>query len=195
MGLAQKSLAYIEPHEYLLMEEKSAEKHEYLDGVIYAWQGYSIRGMAGAPLEHNQVALNVAIALRKQTQGTDCRVFNSDTRLRPDDSSAYFYPDVSVRCGPALPGKSMEISDACVVVEVLSDTTEGFDRQDKFARYQRMAALQSYVLISPGRRSVEIYRRDQDWRPQPVATQANDRLVQLGTHDLSLQLSEVFEDL
>ena len=195
MGLAQKSIAYIEPDEYLTLENASKEKHEYLDGVIYAWQGNAIQSMAGAPAEHNQVCINVIVALRALVKGRECQVYASDMRVRPYAQSAYFYPDVMVRRGPKLPGDAMEVSDAALVVEVLSATTEGFDRQDKFERYRRMTSLQSYVLISPGRRTIEVFRGDQNWLAPAADRCHGDEQFELGMHGWSLLASEVFEDV
>ncbi|MBC7681200.1 MAG: Uma2 family endonuclease [Ferruginibacter sp.] len=161
MGLAQKSLAYIEPEDYLRMEEFSSEKHEYLDGVIYAWQGQTVRGMAGESIDHNRIMRNIGASLHAQAAPLGCEVFMADVRLRPFKNSAYFYPDVMVRCGPTASGEATEISDAALVVEVLSNTTEGFDRQDKFDRYRCMTSLQCYVLVSPMLRTIEVFRADQ----------------------------------
>lgn len=191
MGLPQKSLALITPEEYLALEQVSQDKHEYLDGVVYAWQGSSIQGMAGAPLEHNRICLNVAFALRQQLQGKSCQVYMSDVRLKPAESSAYFYPDVMLRCGQPLAGNTMEISDAAVVVEVLSPSTAAFDRQDKFLRYRCMASLECYVLIDPEKRSIEVFRRDQHWQKQTNQQGS----YPLGIHNLALQAFEIFGEI
>lgn len=195
MGLAQKSLAYIEPDAYLLLEANSKEKHEYMDGVIYAWQGSTVRGMAGGSMDHNQVVLNVSLSLRAQARPSGCRVFASDVRLRPEAQSAYFYPDVMVLCGPIPPGTELEVSDATLVVEVLSDTTEGFDRQDKFQRYQRMPSLLSYVLISPTRRTIEVFRVDQNWAAPTAIRCEGGESFDLGANGWSLHAADVFEDI
>jgi Uma2 family endonuclease len=190
MGLAQKAIAYIEPEDYLSLEGQSKEKHEYMDGVIYAWQGTTIRGMAGTSVDHARVTLNLVVFLRTATRAKGCEVFSSEIRLRPDQHSAYFYPDVMLRCGAKIPGNVMELDDACLVIEVLSQTTEGFDRQDKFERYKRMASLQTYVLISPDLRTIEIFRRSQAWQ-----VNAASHRYDLGVLDLSLDPSVVFDGL
>ena len=195
MGLAQKSLAYIEPDEYLLLEANSKDKHEYMDGAIYAWQGSTVRGMAGASKDHNRVVQNVYMSLRLQGRPLGCDVFVSDVRLRPYRRSAYFYPDLMVRCGPDLSGTDTEVSDAMLVVEVLSDTTEGFDRQDKFDRYRRMPSLQSYVLISPARRTIEVFRADQGWEPPEADRCKADDRFDLGVQGWTLAAGDVFEGL
>ena len=215
MGLPQKSIAFITPEEYLALENVSLAKHEYMDGVVYAWQGSNIQGMAGAPLEHNRICLNAAFSLRQQLQGRPhptCQVYMSDVRLKPAEASAYFYPDVMLRCGQPLAGNTMEISDAALVVEVLSPSTAAFDRSDKFLRYCCMASLECYVLIDPEKRSIEVYRRDQNWqKPQnlpmiqsapsalPVESDlgSNARATDcyaLGVHGLVFQAHTIFGD-
>ena len=194
MGEAQKSLAYIEPDEYLLLEANAKEKHEYMDGAIYAWQGSTVRGMAGTSLDHARVVMNTYVSLRNQL-GADCEMFVSEVRLRPDDRSAYFYPDLMARCGPNLSGNSIEVSDAVLVVEVLSDTTESFDRNDKFARYRRMTSLQSYVLISPARRTIEVFRADQAWQPPTTVYDGSDQPCPLGVQGWWLRDGDVFDGL
>ncbi len=163
MGLPQKSLAYITPEEYLALEAVAKEKHEYLDGRIYAWQGDGPNGMVGAPLAHNRVSINVLVALLAQKPGTDCEVMMSDVRVAPKGDRTYFYPDVMVRCGRRLPGHVMEVDDACLIVEVLSDSTEAFDRGEKFADYRSMATLETYLLVHPGRRTIEAFERASGW--------------------------------
>ena len=188
MGYSQKAVKYFEPEDYLLLENLAKNKHEYMDGVIYEWQGTTIRGMAGASADHVTVCLNVAIAFRSQIGERDCQVFATDMRVRPDGYSSYFYPDVAVRCGPKVEGKTKEIDDACIIVEVLSETSEGFDRQDKFVRYKRMASLETYVLIDPNLRTIEVIRRALQWR---VVTDAGR--YDLGLLDIKLDPDAVFK--
>ncbi len=193
MGLPQKSLAYIEPEEYLALEAVAKEKHEYMDGVILAWQGYTVRGMAGASANHNRISLNLATGLRNALQGSDCEVFAGDMRLRPREDNTFFYPDLLVRCGAPLSGELMETNDARLVIEILSPTTEGFDRNDKFARYREMTTLESYVLVDPPSRRVEVFRRAEGWvRTMPVDTRQGPSSVPFGALDLVLPLDQIF---
>jgi len=195
MGLSQNAVAYIEPDEYLALEASSKDKHEYMDGVIYAWQGSTIRGMAGTSVDHNRVAMNMYLSLRLQAAALGCEAFVTEVRLRPHEQSAYFHPDVMARCGPRLPGHAMEVSDACPVVEVLSDTTEDFDRLDKFDRYRQMASLRSYMLISPARRTIEVFRADQGWLAPGAGECRGDEHFELGLHSGSIPASDVFDGL
>ena len=193
MAYAQKAVKYFEPEDYLLLENLAKNKHEYLDGVIYAWQGTTIRGMAGASLDHSRVCRNLTTYLQSVFSRHGCEAIASDLRVRPYNNSAYFYPDVSVRCGNETPGTALEIDNACLIVEVLSPTTEGFDRQDKFDRYKKMASLESYVLVDPSLRTIEIFRRSQHW--QVNNSSSNNNSYDLGLFDLKLDPAVVFEGL
>ena len=127
MGYAQKLPYYIQPDDYLLLEAKAEFKHEYLDGVIYGWQGEGPLGMAGATVQHGRVILNIALSLKAQLQGTDCMVLATEVRVHKKDKSACFYPDVVVTCSD-LDNNSHVITLPTLIVEVISPTTEDADR-------------------------------------------------------------------
>lgn len=148
MGVPQKSVAYIEVDDYLVLENASRYKHEYLDGVIYAIQGEAFRGMAGGSQVHARIIRNLGFALHAKLQGSPCEVLSSEMRLRIADD-AVFYPDVLVHCQPApQPTSTTELTSARLVAEVLSPTTQVFDRGAKLAAYQRLPGLQHIVLLS-----------------------------------------------
>jgi Uma2 family endonuclease len=148
MGVPQKSVAYIEIEDYLALENASQYKHEYLDGVIYAIQGEPFRGMAGGTATHADIIRNLGFALHSQLRGTPCAVKMSDMRLRIADD-AIFYPDVLVHCQPTpQPSTTTELTDARLVAEVLSPTTQHFDRGAKLQAYQKLPGLQHVLLLS-----------------------------------------------
>lgn len=144
---------YLSPEEYLRLEAKSAVKHEYIDGEIYA--------MAGASDAHVTIALNLATLLRSYVRGTGCRVYMSDMKARIDTRDRFYYPDVMVTCD----ARDQETSDykrfPKLAVEVLSKSTEAFDRGDKFIDYQTLESLEEYVLISTRCQRVECFRRNE----------------------------------
>ena len=150
MGIAQKAVAYIELDEYLALENASQVKHEYLDGVIYAIQGEPHRGMAGGSQVHARVIRNAGFALHGKLLGTPCEVLSSDMRLRIASADAVFYPDVLVHCGPgtADPAATTELTQARLVIEVLSPTTQQFDRGAKLQAYQKLAGLRHIIMLS-----------------------------------------------
>ncbi len=189
MGYPQKRIAHIAPEEYLALEHSATTKHEYLDGVIYAWQGHAPQAMAGRTLRHNRVSLNVASSLRNQLKGSGCEVFMADVRLNKADGTAYFYPDVVVTCSAADLSRENGISEPSLVVEVLSDSTEDFDRGDKFAAYRDFSSLKVYVLVSPERRTMEAFHRDANW----ASSAASNTSLQLNLIDLVFDPAEIFE--
>lgn len=143
---------HLTPQDYLQLEEHSPTKHEYIDGQIYA--------MGGATDAHITIAGNLFILLRSHLRGTGCRVYIADMKARIESLNRYFYPDIMVTCDPRDQETPLEKRFPCLIVEVLSDSTEAFDRGDKFADYQALNSLQEYVLISTKRPRVECFRRN-----------------------------------
>lgn len=149
MGVPEKAVAYIEMDDYLVLENASRFKHEYLEGVVYAIQGEPVRGMAGGSAAHADVIRNVGFALHSRLRGTPCSVKMTEMRLRIDAADAVFYPDVLVHCTPVGdPVTTVELTEAGLVVEVLSSGTQQFDRGGKLAAYRKLAGLQHIVLLS-----------------------------------------------
>jgi len=142
--------------EYLAEEQASGTKHEHLDGRIYA--------MAGGSPEHGLIAVNVGGELRSQLRASPCRVFSSDVRIRVRATGLATYPDLSVVCGAVErdPEDENTLLNPVVLVEVLSPSTEAYDRGEKFAHYRRIPSLREYVLVSPAKRWVEVFRRNED---------------------------------
>jgi Uma2 family endonuclease len=151
--MATASKPYYTEAEYLARERRAAYKSEYYRGEIFA--------MAGATREHNLVAVNVASLLREQLRTTDCETYPSDMRVRLP-SGLYTYPDVSVACGEPrfLDDEVDTLLNPIVIVEVLSESTEGYDRGEKFAHYRRLPSLREYVLVSPAEPRLEAYARN-----------------------------------
>jgi Uma2 family endonuclease len=144
---------YVTPEEYLQLEEHSQEKHEYIDGYIYA--------MAGASDPHVTIALNLAVLLRNHVRGSGCRVYIADMKARIESLNRFYYPDVMVTCDQRDQETPTYKKFPCLIVEVLSNSTEAFDRGDKFADYQTLESLQEYVLINTKRQRVECFRRNE----------------------------------
>lgn len=150
--IANKSQNYISPEDYLAGEEISPIKHEYIDGQIYA--------MAGASDAHVTIAGNLFALLRNHVRGTGCRVYMADMKAQIDTANRYYYPDVMVTCDARDRAFQNHKKYPCLIVEVLSPTTEAFDRGDKFADYQQLETLQEYVLISQQRQRLDCFRRN-----------------------------------
>lgn len=135
--------------EYLAFEEASAEKHEYVNGRVYA--------MAGGTIEHSTVCGRAILVLGSRLR-SGCRVLTSDARVLVPETRLYTYPDATVLCGrPEQRPDLLALTNPTVVVEVLSPSTEGYDRGAKFAHYRRCASLQQVVFVDLVARRVEVY--------------------------------------
>ncbi|MEL6459381.1 MAG: Uma2 family endonuclease [Cyanobacteria bacterium J06621_15] len=178
---------YITPEEYLLLEQESDTKHEYIDGYAYA--------MAGANDGHVTVAGNLFTLLRNHVRGSGCRVFISDMKARIEKSNRYYYPDVMVTCDQRDRENATEKKFPCLIVEVLSDSTEASDRGDKFADYQQLDTLQEYVLINVKRQRVECFRRNSEgfWVLQFYTSEQKD--FELKSINFVGEMSALYEDV
>ena len=142
--------------DYLRVEADSDLKHEYLDGQIYA--------MAGGTPEHAALAHSVGGHLFAQLRGSSCVGHTSDLRVRVLETGLTTYPDVTVVCGQRElhPEDKHTVINPAVIVEVLSPSTEDYDRGEKFEHYQRAPSLREYVLVAHDRREIEVRTRRPD---------------------------------
>lgn len=142
--------------DYLALEETSNVKHEFLDGQIY--------GMAGGTPEHAALKAAFTGLLFSQIRGGSWRAHDSDLRVRVMETGLATYPDITVVCGPSErdPQDTNAVTNPTLIVEVLSDSTEDYDRGDKFEHYKRIASLAEYVLVSHRERVVELWSRKPD---------------------------------
>jgi Uma2 family endonuclease len=179
MGESVKPLAILGIAEYLQLEEAATIKHEYVAGVIYA--------LAGATQRHNRIVGNIFAQLWQKTQGSPCRVFASDMKVKIGDEAVY-YPDVVVTCS-AEP-HPLYLERPCLIVEVLSPSTEGTDRREKLLNYQKLANLQAYLLVDSESRRAEGYYRDQGgWLYRLVEDEGE---LPFACLDLKLSLSAIY---
>jgi len=144
--------------EYLAWERAQPVKHEFFDGEVFA--------MAGGSPRHNALCVNISAALKVALQGRGCVAFSSDQRIGVGPGTRYVYPDVSAVCGRVQlqDGTSDVITNPQIIVEVLSQSTEPYDRGLKWASYRRLPSLTDYVLVSQAEAQIEHYRRDADVR-------------------------------
>ncbi len=194
MGAPSKAVAFIELEDYLALETASRYKHEYLDGVIYAIQGEPVRGMAGGSQMHARIIRNAAFALHARLAGSACEVLSFDMRLRIDAANAVFYPDVLVHCTQSTnPLTTVELTEARLVIEVLSPTTQHFDRADKPGAYRRLPGLQHILLLSGMEQAAWACSRvpaDSAWTD--LTPWQRDTLLALGGLALQLPWAEVY---
>jgi|ERR1051326_108919 Uma2 family endonuclease len=140
--------------DYLQLDRKSDEaRYEYLDGNLRLW--------AGGTLDHASIAANIIGVLYSLVDDHSCRVFTSDARVRLAEKR-FVYPDVSVSCQEHDRGQTDTIESPLLIVEVLSESTEAYDRGRKFAYYRECLTIQEYVLVDTQRQAVEVFRRETD---------------------------------
>ncbi|AUB82501.1 Uma2 family endonuclease [Candidatus Thiodictyon syntrophicum] len=150
---------YYSFEDYLATERACSDaKHEYVAGEVFA--------MAGASYNHNLISTNLASELRQQLKPRPCTVLANDMRLRVEVADACAYPDVVVLCErPMFHDRRRDVlTDATLVAEVLSPSTEGYDRGGKFALYRDLPSLRQYVLIAQDRPAVDLFTRQADGR-------------------------------
>jgi Uma2 family endonuclease len=184
--IANKIPDYLSPEEYLTQEETSQIKHEYIDGEIFA--------MAGASDAHVTIAGNLFALLRNHVRGKNCRVYIADMKVSLETINTFYYPDVIVTCDP----RDREFSNykkyPCLIVEVLSPSTEAFDRGDKFSDYQQIETLQEYVLISQKHQRIDCFRRNNEglWVLQSYRL---DSEIYLESVDFQISFAALYEDV
>lgn len=167
--------------EYLEFERQNQNKHEFVDGLVFA--------MAGGSEAHNLISGAVYIKARLAAATNTCRVYMEGVKLKVP-SGNYYYPDVFIACNPNEFGQSVK-TDACLVVEVLSKGTADIDRGEKLHSYRRLASLQAYILLSQDKVMAELYRRlaDGSWRYEVI----EEGHLLLPCLDLSIDILELYE--
>jgi Uma2 family endonuclease len=175
-----------------LADERAAEavpsglKHEYLAGQAFA--------MAGASLVHNIIAANVARVLGNRLIDKPCLVVSADLKVRIEAIDACHYPDVMVLCGPpsTYDGRNDVVTNPSVVVEVLSPSTEGYDRGAKFEGYRTLESLRHYVLIAQDRLSIDVYSRAADGRWVLDSANRPDGRINLTAVGCDLAVADIY---
>ena len=175
------------PEEYLEIERKAEFKSEYFNGEMFA--------RAGAGESHNLLVGNLYTLLRTQLRPRGCRIYTNDMRVRVSETGIYTYPDVVVVCTEPefLDQKRDTLLNPAVVFEVISPSTEAYDRGQKFEYYKRIGSLRSYLLIASTRLSVEHrYRHNQGPWTLDLWTEAGQKF-DLPSINATLDLSEIYE--
>lgn len=174
------------PTEYLAWEDQQAVRHEYISGEVYA--------MSGGTVNHGQLAANLTILLGNHLRGKGCRLLSSDVKVEIEKTRNYVYPDVSVTCDERDRSAVQFIRYPCLVAEVLSPSTEAYDRGDKFKLYRRSSSLSDYVLISTDKMEVDLYRRTEGDRWEIINYAAGDTLS-LESMELTFPIEQLFEGI
>ena len=158
---------YMTEDEFLDFVCTTDEKYEFYDGWVRPLTkliGAVPQGMAGGSENHALIGANVIVAAALALRNSDCRVYNSDLYVKAKSDARWSFPDTSIVCGPSEKDvrKKEALNNPCVIIEVLSPTTEAFDRSKKFEKYARIEALRHYVLVETSRPAVQVLTRGED---------------------------------
>lgn len=173
------------PEEYLTRERKAIVKSEYVSGKIIA--------MAGASYQHTVITMNISGELYGQLKDRECTVHTNDLRVKASATSSYFYPDIVLVCDkPRFEDDTFDtLLNPILIIEVLSPSTEDYDRIDKFSHYQKLASLQEYILVSQDEVHVEHYMRHGTlWKPTEYRSLEN--VLSLTSIDCELFLTDIY---
>jgi Uma2 family endonuclease len=173
--------------EYLSLERSRPERHEYFAGEMFA--------MGGASERHNLIVTNVVGELRLQLKSQPCRIYANDMRVKVAPTGLYTYPDIVVVCGEARFDDEQRdtLLNPTLLVEVLSKSTEAYDRGEKFEHYRKLDSLAEYVLISQEKVHVDHYLRQPDRHWLLSETGTLDSTVRLAVIGCDLALAEIYD--
>ncbi len=175
------------PEEYLAFERDSEQRHEFLNGEVLL--------MAGASANHNLIVTNMLASLHSQLRQRPCVVYPGDMRVKVNRTGLYTYPDVSVVCGsPQFEDEQRDtLLNPLLLVEVLSPSTESYDRGKKFQHYRTLASVQEYLLVAQDSPRIECYLRQENnqWLLDDVT--GLEAIVELVSIQCRLPLTDVYE--
>lgn len=186
---AQQKIDTITPEEYLALERAAEYRSEYHNGEMYA--------MAGTSRKHNIISLGIAATLHFAFRDKGCSVYHSDLRVRIEKYNRFFYPDVVVACDEQefMDDELDTLLNPILIIEVLSKSTESFDRGQKFQFYRAIPTLQEYVLVAQDRINVEKFEKNADglW----ILSEANelDQCIHLNSVDFKLNLNDIYAEI
>jgi Uma2 family endonuclease len=183
---AQQEKHVYSPEEYLSLERTADFKSEYLNGQIYA--------MAGSSPEHSAITVNITVALGSQLLDKPCRAFSSDMKVRTTRTGLFAYPDLSIVCGePEFHDEKRDVLvNPVVLIEVLSPSTEAFDRGKKFAQYQHLETLTDYLLIAQDEARIDHYVKQSDDLWLLSIARGSGGKIYIASLDCTLLLSQVY---
>lgn len=178
---------YMTEEEYLEMEKTSDIKHEYYQGEVFA--------MAGASFKHNIIASNIIRELGIQLRKSPCRVLAGDMKVRIEKKNSFAYPDISVLCEEVQFYNNRQdiIENPQVIIEVLSDSTESYNKHEKFVYYRTLKSLKQYVLVSQEEERIEKYAKNENGFWVLSYTDETIREINLESINSNLNLDDVYE--
>jgi Uma2 family endonuclease len=185
--MSQQVISYISPEEYLRLERQAEHRSEYVNGEIFA--------MTGASLKHNLVSGNIFGELRQQLKGRECQAYMSEMRVKVTGTGLYTYPDVVVVCGERkFEDKYFDtLLNPTVLVEVLSPSTERYDRIAKSSYYRTLDSLAEHLLVAQDEVRLEQYVKQPNGQWLLFESTSLDAVVELASIGCSLALRDVYD--
>jgi Uma2 family endonuclease len=187
--MSSQATTYLSPEEYLEIERKAESKSEYFNGEMFA--------MSGGTPPHAWITVNVAGELRQQVKGKPCRVASSDLRLRVSPTGLYTYPDVMVICGDLqlTDGRKDTVMNPSVIVEVLSESTQDYDRGRKFEHYRTLPSLSDYLMVAQDKPHVEHWMRQAENRGLLVEYHDLGQMIEIPSIGCLLPMAEIYDNI
>ncbi len=187
MGYALKKETIVSPEEYLKFERNSEEKHELIYGEIVV--------MTGASRKHNIILGNLFSILHRALKGKTCRVYMNDLRVRIKSMDLYTYPDIVITCGEEDFEDSHKdtLQNPKCIIEILSDSTEKYDRGEKFNHYRKIESLEEYILVSLDSHIVESFIKKNENSWIFTAQEGLDQHLEIRTCDIKISLSDIYD--
>lgn len=181
--LTHKPVPYLSEEDYLAMEMSSQERHEYVDGAVFA--------MTGASRAHNQISLNLASFLHAQVKNTPCHVYMSDVKLKIAQRRTYYYPDLMLGCSKN-ETDAYAISEPCLIIEILSPATALTDKREKLVAYQNVPSVQEYCLVAQDKYRVEKYTRQANQHDWQLGQYGKGDAIRFDCVDGEISLAELY---
>ncbi len=189
-----KNLARVQTHpvfsdkEYLEFERFAQERHEFLDGSVYA--------MAGESLAHSTICFNLHGLIHNQLRGNLCRGFSPNMKVATNEEGLFSYPDLIIICGKPVfhDEKSDVLTNPTIIFEVLSPSTESYDRGEKFLRYTNyIDTLENYILISQDKPFIENYSKQDNFGWQKTVIEGFDAVLKLASVECKVALADLYD--
>lgn len=191
MIAAKDNTSYFTPEEYFAWEEQQLEKHELIDGQVYP---LGIHAMTGGSKNHSLLAARLITLFSNHLEESECETATSDLRINIVGTNNYTYPDVSVTCDERDKNSNQHITYPCLIVEVLSKSTEAYDRGSKFRLYQNNPALTDYLLVSSTNIEIDLYHKNDagDWL---IINYKSGDTIHLKSINLSFPIEKIYRGL
>lgn len=186
MQSAHAEALSITPEEYLEGEKVAEFRHEYIDGEIFA--------MAGGSDAHARISFNAAALLKTQLRGSGCSVYLHEMKVQTD-STKYFYPDILVTCDADDRQRNYRKKSPILIIEVLSESTEAYDRGKKFEYYRQLESLREYVLLDQSEHHADIFRKNAQQRWELFSFIGADTELCFQSVEVCVRMAELYEDV